>query len=141
MHAMLGQMLAKAEKELNKSEDISSETIDSIAPSFSGDTVEGLKGYNAISDLKNIITSGWKMGYHVAVFTDTSASLKTMVQLKLQSLCDHKIALPMAPDNALDFMAHNRIMKSIIDKQPHNSAVYEYSGGSEREFRPYTLDY
>ncbi len=112
----------------------------SMTEKFAGAATSGVKGYNAIHDLSIFFSDGWKLGINSMVVVDRGTVFSKMRQVKLDGNFNHRIALVMSPDEAQGFMAKTRTMKALIDGNDSISAVYEYLGGREQCFRPYTFD-
>lgn len=106
------------------------------APKSIGST-EGLQGYNATSDLFVLIRDGWKLGYHTLLTVNSANGLKNMTRIKLSGNFNHRIALPMAPEQGGAFLYYTKALKNIADENDHIGAVYEYMGGNGQRFIPY----
>ena len=101
-----------------------------------GDT-EGLEGYNAIHDLNLLIRDGWKLCFHTLLSVNSANSLKYMTGIKLGGNFNHRLALPMAPEQGSAFLYYTKVLKNMADEGDQISAVYEYMGGNGQRFIPY----
>lgn len=106
------------------------------APKSIGNT-QGLLGYNAIADLFVTIRDGWKLGYHTLLAVNSTNGLKNMPKIKLGGNFNHRIALPMAPEQGGAFLYNTKALKNMANENDYIGAVYEYMGGNGQRFIPY----
>lgn len=100
-------------------------------------STEGLQGYNATKDLSLLIRDGWKLGYHTLLSVNSANGLKNMSLIKLSGNFNHRIALPMAAEQAGSFLYYTKALKNMADEGDQISVVYEYMGGNGQRFIPY----
>ena len=119
------------------------ELMAGVAPMFQnvlttsiGET-EGLEGYNAIRDWNTMIRDGWKLCVHTLLVVNSANSLKNMNGIKLSGNFNHRLALPMAPEQGSSFLYYTKALKNMADEGDQIGAVYEYMGGNGQRFIPY----
>lgn len=98
---------------------------------------DGLEGYNAISDLNILIRDGWKLCFHTLLTVNSANGLKNMHGIKLSGNFNHRLALPMAPEQGSSFLYYTKALKNMADEGDQIGAVYEYMGGNGQRFIPY----
>lgn len=116
-----------------------SDAFPATLPKSIGNT-EGLLGYNATSDLYVLVRDGWKLGYHTLLTVNSANGLKNMTRIKLSGNFNHRLALPMAPEQGGAFLYYTKALKNMADESDHIGAVYEYMGGNGQRFIPYRED-
>lgn len=100
-------------------------------------STEGMQGYNATKDLFWLIRDGWKLELHTLFAVNSSNGLKNMNQIKLSGNFNHRIALPMAAEQAGSFLSYTKSLKAMADEGDQIGAVYEYMGSNGQRFIPY----
>lgn len=115
------------------------EEIRQIPPRFaSPGGPPAFTGYNATADWGLLAANGYKLNLHTFLILDRGMSLRQMKTIKVDGGFNHRIALPMSPSEASEFMPQTRVMKSLNDSGSDDCAVYSKKGGREQCFRPYT---
>lgn len=94
----------------------------------------GDDGYDARDDIGDIVSKGCRFGIHVVLSLEKVKSLRKVKTFKLDSF-DHRIALPISPDESLDFFGTSQAAKGI----DQISAAYSDSGSPPQVFRPYLI--
>ena len=112
----------------------------SVSDSYAGDSSRKNEGYNATADLGLIISQGYHSQLHSFLVFERASKIKNMRGIQFQENFTHRIALPMSVEEADLFMAQKKVMKSIIEDDLRDRAVYQYNGGREQCFRPYTAE-
>ena len=96
-----------------------------------------LKGYNTTGDLYVLIRDGWKLSMHTMLTVNSANGLKNMSRIKLSGNFNHRLALPMAPEQGSAFLYYTKALKAMADEGDLLGAVYEYMGGNGQRFIPY----
>ena len=132
----LEQVIAQRLKALD-GQDVKNEMNGTIPESFMGLSTSTMTGYNATQDSGLLLANGYKLNMHALFVMDNAVHLRTMRYIKLDGTFNHRIALPMSPDEASSFMAQTRVIKTYNDNGNTECAFYSYNGGREKVFRPY----
>lgn len=92
------------------------------------------KGYDARDDVGTIVAKGCRYGIHVMLSLEKCRVLRKAKTFKLDSF-DHRIALPISPDESLDFFGTSQAVKGLDEI----SAAYSDAGAPPKVFRPYLV--
>ena len=98
------------------------------------DDDDGGNGYDARDDIGEMVTKGCRFGIHVLISMEKTKSLRKVRTFKIDSF-DHRIALPISPDESLEFFGTSQAAKGV----DQISAAYSDAGSAVQIFRPYLV--